>query len=214
MMNPIHRAVAVGAVMAGLAPAAEASAQAWSVDVSFDQSFTSHEPLPSPNGFLITAGVLRLWGPVGWQVSLRGVSEPGGIVPQQCNFSSCVAGPFEQTHELQTLGLGLSYDFVNATDVWLTLVFSGTVNRQIERLRHVQTGEKTSIGPGGQDLGIAAAAHLRLRPLVLGLRPELALHYDRVFASDCAADAPCWPSRDVFGISAGFGWVLPRGFAP
>ncbi len=188
----------------------DALGQAWSVDVSFDQSFTSLEPLPSPTGFTLTAGALQVWGPFGWQVSLRGVSEPGGTVPQRCNFATCEAGPFALTHELQTLGVGLSFDFVNPTDVWLTLVVGGTVNRQSERFRNVESGERASVG-SGHDYGLAAAVHLRLRPLVLGLRPQLALHYDRVFASACVPDATCWPSRDVFGVSAGFGWVLRTG---
>ena len=108
---------------------------------------------------------------------------------------------------MRTLGVGLTYDFVNPVDVWLTLVLSGTANWHSERFRHVQTGEHTTLGSGGAEFGIATAAYLRLRPLVLGLRPAVSFHYDRIFAGECAPDAPCWPSRDVFGLSAGFGWV-------
>jgi hypothetical protein len=190
--------------------AAEARAQAVSVDVAFVQSFTSLDPLPSPAGVTLTAGALRLWGPLGVQATFRSVSEPGPMVEERCGFESCVTGPFEQTHAMRTAALGLSYDFVNPVDVWLTLVVSGTANWHVERFRHVETGERTSLDSGGTDYGVAAAAHLRLRPVVLGLRPEISLHYDHVFAGACLPDAACWPSRDVFGISAGFGWVLGR----
>jgi hypothetical protein len=188
----------------------EVRAQAVSLDVAFDQSFTSLDPLPSPTGYTLTAGAIRLWGPLGVQAMFRSVSEPGGVVDQSCGFESCVPGPFEQTHAMRTAGLGLSYDFVNPVDVWLTLVLSGTANWQVERLRHVESGERTTLDSGVTDVGVAAAAHLRLRPLWLGLRPEISLHYDRVFASDCRLDAACWPARDVFGISVGFGWIFNR----
>jgi hypothetical protein len=202
-------AVGLGTCLAlALCSVADARAQALAVDLAFDQSFTSLDPLPSPAGFTLTASGIRLWGPLGVQVSFRSVSEPGGMLDQHCGFDGCVQGPFEQTYAMRTAGLGVSYDFVNPLDVWPKLVFSATANWQVERLRHLESGERTRIDPGGADLGAAAAAHLRLRPLVLGLRPELSLHYDRVFASDCLLDAPCWPARSVFGISAGFGWVF------
>jgi hypothetical protein len=188
----------------------EVHAQAVSVDVAFDQSFTSLDPLPSPTGLTLTAGAIRLWGPLGVQATFRSVSEPGGVVDQRCGFESCVPGPFEQAYVMRTAGIGLSYDFVNPVDVWLTLVLSGTANWQVERLQHLESGERTTLDSGGADLGVAAAAHLRLWPLLFGLRPEITLHYDRVFPSECMLDAACWPARDVFGISAGFGWVFNR----
>jgi len=190
----------------------EVHAQAWAVDVAFDQSFTSLDPLPSPTGVMLTAGGLRQWGPLGFQVSFRSVSEGGGTIAQRCTFASCVPGPFDQTHAMRTLGLGLSLAVPTPADVWLTLLLGATANWLVERLHHVRTGERSTVGSGVSDLGIASAVHLRLRPLVLGLRPEIALHYDRVFARECAADAACWTGGDVFGFSAGLGWVV--GAAP
>lgn len=183
------------------------AAQALSVDVAVDQSFTSLDPLPSPFGFAISTGGIRLWGPFGVQASFRSVSDPGGTVDQRCGVSTCVDGLFERSNHMRTVGFGLTFDFVNPVDVWLTLVLSGTANWQSERFRHIQTGEQATLESSGADLGLASAAYLRLRPLVLGLRPEVSLHFDRIFAGACAADAPCWPSRNVFGLSAGLGWV-------
>jgi hypothetical protein len=202
----------LGALLAiGLSVASEIHGQVWSLDVGYDQSFTSLDPLPSPTGYALAVAGMGLWGPLGIQASFRGVSERGGTVDQSCGLASCAMGPFDQTHTMRTAGFGLSYDLVSPMDLRLSLVFSGTATWQVERLRHVETGERSTLDAGGADVGASVAAYLGLRPLLLGLRPRFGLRYDRVFASDCVPDAPCWPGRDVFGVSAGVGWVFGAG---
>jgi len=183
-------------------------AQEVSFDVSFDQSFTSLEPVPSPTGFAVSAGLLRLWGPLGLEAGFRNAWDPGGTVDQRCGLDGCTTGPYEQTYTTRTAGLGLTYDVSPDSDVRLTLAAGATANWLARTDRHVSTGESATVDPTGSDLGLGASARIRLRPLWRGLRPGLSFHYERVLASDCVPDAPCWPGRSVLGFSVGFGWIF------
>jgi hypothetical protein len=112
---------------------------------------------------------------------------------------------------MRTWGLGGSYDFRNSTGVFLTLALDATANWQVERLEHLGSRERTTFDGSATELGLGASANVRLRPLLARLRPVIALRYERIWGADCLQDAACWPDRDVFGLSAGFGWVFRAG---
>ena len=187
-------------------------AQDWFLDVAFDQSFSSNDPLRSPSGFSVGAGVIALWGPVGVHASYRDVADAGDDIVLDCadGPASCVPGTLGVTYQLKAAGVGISYDFINPTGVMLTLAVTGTRNWRREKVRHSATGQAYDHELSAS-LGVAASAHLRLRPLGGGMRPELGLHYRSSGRGDCVAGAACWQGRRALGISVGFSWVLRTG---
>jgi hypothetical protein len=187
------------------------AAQDWFGQIAFSQSATSLDPVPWPRGFSASVGGISLWGPFGLQAMYRRVAESAGTIAQHCTFVGCVAGPFDRSYLIRTWGGGLSYDFRNRTDVFLTLGLNATGNRMVERLENLGTGERTSLDAEGARFGLGVSAQLRLRPLAAGIRPLLALRYDRIWGAECLQDASCWPDRNVFGLSAGVAWILRGG---
>lgn len=188
----------------------ETAAQALVIDAALNQSFTSVDPLTSPMGLSVSVGGVGLWGPMGFHASYRDVREDVGEVAQSCGPSSCVSGPFDQSYSMKTVGFGISYDFVNPTDVMLTLGLNGASNWQVEGLTHLQTGERSG-NSTGSNYSLGVSADLRLRPVTGRIRPLLSLRYDRIRDGRCEADAACLRGRSVFGFAAGVSWVLrPR----
>lgn len=196
---------ALGALFA-TAPTA-AHAQAFFVDVSVNQAFAS-DPLPTPVGFSVALGRTSILGPLGIHAGLRQLHEKGGEVAQHCGFAGCTPGPFDQSHSLDLIYVGLSYDFPNPTDVYLNLGLNLGSARQTEHLTHTTSGEEIDVG-AGDETTLGGAVDLRLRPLIGPLRPAFAARYDRIFESDCPADSTCFPGRDVWSLSVGLSWVAP-----
>jgi hypothetical protein len=190
-----------------LAPVVQA--QDWFMDWAFEQSFSGSDPFRSPGGFTASAGAIALAGPFGVHATYRNVSDGGDDLTQDCvgAAAGCVPGTLSVSYDMRTVGVGVSYDFINPTDVMLTLALTGTRNWPTERIRHVVTGQRFR-NDLASTLGFIASAHLRLRPVLGGIRPEFSVHYDRSGGGDCAADAACWGGRSAFGVSVGFGWVL------
>lgn len=190
-------------------PGSAIDAQDWFLDAAFDQSFSSGDPLRSPGGFSASTGGIAIWGPVGVHALFRDVSEGGEDISLDCAGvpAPCVPGVLGVSYQMKSLGFGLSYDFINPTDVMLTLAATGTRNWRRERIRHLGTGQPYDHELSAS-LGFSASAHLRLRPLMSGMRPELSLRYDRSGRGDCLPDAACWQGHGAFGVSVGFSWVL------
>lgn len=212
-MNRSFVCFAVLLLLSGSGAAASAEAQDWFMDWAFEQSFSSTDPLRSPGGFTASAGAIAVWGPIGVHATVRSISEGADLV-QECDGAgpSCVPGTLDVFYGMRSLGLGLSYDFVNPTDVLLTLALTGTKNWRTERIDHSVTGDR-SARDLTSSLGLSASAHLRLRPLLGGLRPEFSVRYDYSGDGTCDASNPCWEERSAFGVSVGLGWVL-RANAP
>lgn len=198
------RYAAVVAVMGGCLPSA-ARAQDWFLDWALDQSFSSTDPFRSPRGFTASTGGIALVGPFGAHVSFARVTDGGPDIFQDCAglAGACVPGTLRSSYAMKTVGVGLSYDFVNPTDVMLTLGLTGTRSWHSEHLRDVATGEQFR-NDLPSSLGFSASAHLRLRPMLSGIRPEFAVHYDYGARVARALDS----SRNAFGVSIGLGWVV------
>lgn len=177
-------------------------AQDWFMDGSIDQSFSSSDPYRSPRGFTAATGALAVLGPVGFHVSYSQVTDGGADVPQNCAGAPapCAPGMLSTSFGMRTVGIGVSYDFVNPTDVMLTLSVTGTKSWHSQRLEHLATGDRTEsdLAP---NLGFSTALQLRLRPMLAGIRPEFAVHYDH-------GGRGAWVSRDALGFSVGLGWVI------
>lgn len=186
-----------------------ARAQDWFLDGSLDQSFSSTEPYRSPRGLTANMGAIALLGPFGAHVSFSAVTDGGPDLLQDCTGApaSCVPGMLSTSYRMKTVGLGVSYDFVNPTDVMLTLGLTGTKSWHTERLEHLGTGGRLE-NDLASSLGFSASAHLRLRPVLSGIRPEIGIHYDHAARGDCRADAACRSGRNAFGVSVGLGWVI------
>jgi hypothetical protein len=186
-----------------------AEAQDWFVDWAFEKSFTSTEPYRSPDGFTVGIGGMALWGPLGLEATYRSLSSASRAVPQDCAGApaSCVPGSLRMSYRMRTAGLGVSYDFVNPTDVVLTVTVAGTKNWHREHARHLDTGERFG-NDLASSLGFSTSAHLRLRPILSGLRPELTVRYDRSGSGHCSTEPACVTGQSAFGVSVGFGWVL------
>lgn len=193
-------------VLPALRPA-EASAQAFFVDASLNQSFAD-DPLPSPVGFSVTMGRTSMIGRLGIHAGLRQLYEDGDELAQHCNFATCTPGPFDQSHSMQLVFVGLSYDFPNPTDVYLNLAVNLGRTQQTEHLENMTSGEEFDSG-GGEETTLGGAIDLRLRPFIGPLRPAFSARYDRIFQSDCLADGVCFPERDVWTLSVGLSWVAP-----
>jgi hypothetical protein len=120
-----------------------------------------------------------------------------------------VSGPLFRSYTLRTLGVGLSYDFVNPTGVFLTMALTGGSNWQIERIEDRGTDETSTASRTGSDLGLGASMHLRLRPVFVGARPTFAVRYERMWGDACLGglDSACLPGRSVT-LSAGLSWVF------
>lgn len=186
-----------------------AEAQDWLADVAFDQSFSSSDPLRSPGGIVANAGALAVWGPFGLHATFRSLWDGGDDLFQDCvdAGASCVPGALGVSYRVRSAGLGISYDFVNPTDVFLTLGLIATRNWRSERVEHQATGARAE-NELPVSWGLSASAHLRLRPLLGSMRPEFSMHYDYSGRGECAADAACWPGQRAFGLSIGLGWVF------
>ena len=198
---------AVLAVCMGAMSLAEVSAQVAFIDAGLNQSYTSSDALGSPLGFSVVVGGLGLLGPLGLEVSYRDLSEGAGQIAQTCEMLECTLGPFDRSFSLRTIGVGISYDIENPTDVMLTLGLHGATNRQTEHLRNVETGARTDAGESDSDYSVGFSADLRLRPVMARLRPAFTVRYDRVSQGSCPAGASCFRGRDVVSISAGVSWV-------
>jgi hypothetical protein len=179
-------------------------AQDWFVDWSIDQSFSSSDPYRSPRGFTAGLGGIAVVGPFGFHVSYSRVSDSGEDVLQDCLLAPtpCVPGPLSTSFGMRTAGIGVSYDFVNPTDVMLTLSLTGTKSWHTVRHEHLATGDRSE-SHLASNLGFSGSAQLRLRPVFAGIRPELTVHYDHGGRGE-------WGGRNAFGFSAGLGWVLRR----
>lgn len=185
------------------------AAQALFVDVSVEQA-SAAEPLPSPVGFSLALGRTRIVGPFGIQAGLRTLYEGGSDVARRCTFASCTSGPFGRSYSVRLLYAGVSYDFRNSTDIYLNLGLNVGSSAQTEHFTHLESGEESEVD-AGEETTLGGSVHLRLRPLVGPFRPVFAGRYDRLFESDCLADAACVPGRDVWTISVGLSWVAPAG---
>lgn len=202
----INRRATIGLLaisFAAITPCA-GTAQTFFLDGTFNQAYTS-DPLPSPMGFAIQAGRTGIWGPLGLQMSFRQVSEDRGEIAQSCGFASCVEGPFDQSYSMRTVGVGLSYDFINPTDVVLTLGMNAGANWQLERLENLVSGEQLNGSEIGSDYSLGGSLDLRLRPWLGPLRPVFSVRYDRIWASACPEDASCGSDRHAWAFSAGLG---------
>ncbi|MGD2047152.1 MAG: hypothetical protein PVJ80_13035 [Gemmatimonadota bacterium] len=196
-------------VVAAALHASRAAAQGWFVDMAFDQSFSSNDYLHSPGGFAASTGAVAVWGPLGFHVMYRDISDGGDDILQDCGEAPapCVPGTLAVSYEMKSAGLGISYDFVNPTDVMLTLGLTATRNWRTERVEHLSTGARF-VNDLPTSYGLTASAHLRLRPLLTGIRPEFTVYYDHSGRGQCQADAACWRGHKAFGLALGFSWVL------
>lgn len=186
-----------------------AAPQSWFMDIAFDQSFSSSDPFRDPGGFSASTGAVAVWGPVGLHATFRRVTDGGEESFRDCEEApaSCVPGTLAVSYTMRSAGLGISYDFINPTDVMLTLGLTATRNWRTERVDHLATGQRfVNDLPTG--LGVSASAHLRLRPLLGALRPEFSVRYDYSGSGECAADAACLAGHEAYGVSIGFSWVL------
>jgi hypothetical protein len=190
------------------------SAQDWYLDATFDQSFSSRDPLRTPGGFSVSTGGIAVLGPIGFHGLYRTLKEGGDDISMDCAgvLAPCVPGTLGVSYEMRSAGVGISYDFINPTDVMLTLALTGTRNWRRERLTHRVTGQPFDHELSAS-LGLSASAHLRLRPLVSGMRPEFAVRYDHSGRGACASGSACWQGHRAFGLSIGVGWVLRVGRA-
>lgn len=184
-----------------------ATAQAFFIDAQVNQGFAD-DPLPTPVGFSFAMGRTSMLGPWGIHAGLRQLYEDGEEQSQYCNFDSCTPGPFDQTHAMQLIYLGLSYDYPNPTDVYLNLGVNVGRTQQTERLAHTTSGEEMKLS-GGDETTLGGAIDLRLRPFIGPLRPAFTARYDRIFQADCVADGICFPARDLWSVSVGLSWVAP-----
>ena len=198
----------VAASIAAAAPAGLA-AQTFFLDGTLHQAYSA-DPLPSPLGFAVQVGRTGIWGPLGLQLHYRHMSEDGGEVAQSCGFTSCVDGPFNQSYSMRTAGVGLSYDFINPTDVVLTLAMNAGANWQLENLERVDSGEEIDGSEIGSDYSLGGSLDLRLRPWLGPLRPVFSVRYDRIWAGDCAADTSCGTDRNAWAFSAGLGLAVRK----
>lgn len=177
------------------------------IDVGLNQSYTSSDLLRTPVGISVVVGGLGLLGPLGLEASYRNMSEDGGQIAQICASAPCTGASFDRSYSLRTIGIGISYDIENPTDVMLTLGVHGATNRQTEHLRDLDTGEHFANAGADSDFSYGFSADLRLRPVVSRIRPAFTIRYDRVSAKTCAVDAGCFGGRNVFAVSAGVSWV-------
>jgi len=177
-------------------------AQDWFADLSIDQSFSSSDPYRSPRGFTAGMGGIAVVGPFGFHVTHSRVSDSGGDVLQDCLGAPtpCTPGTLVTSFDMRTAGVGVSYDFINPTDVMLTLSLTGTKSWHTERFEDVVTGARSE-SDLTSNLGFSASAQLRLRPVLAGIPPEFGVHYDHGGRGE-------WGGRNAFGFSAGLGWVL------
>jgi hypothetical protein len=154
-------------------------------------------------------GAIAVVGPFGFHVTYGRVTDAGADVLQDCVDAPtpCTPGRLSTSFGMRTAGIGISYDFVNPTDVMLTLALTGTKSWHTERLENPETGDRLE-NDLTSNLGFSTSAHLRLRPVLGGIRPELGVHYDRGGRGECASAAPCWGGRNAFGFSVGLGWVI------
>lgn len=197
--------LAGAALVATVGP--EALAQGLEADLTFNQSFTSVRSMRSPTGFRV--GLLApVWGRFGVRAGFSSVREPGGEIPGYCGLF-CVTGPFDSSYLLRTLAAGASYALAEGSWGTLTAGVSGSASWQHERLNHLETGEVTSHGSVGPDLGVGAFGDVRIRPLLLGLRPVAYVQYDRIGATNCVADASCFGGRNLLAMGVGLGWQIP-----
>lgn len=184
-----------------------ATAQAFFVDAQWNQAF-AQDPLPSPVGFSFAMGRTSILGPWGIHAGLRQLYEDGEELAQHCNFDTCTPGPFDQSHALRLLYVGLSYDYPNPTDVYLNLGVNVGRTHQTERLANTASGERMELG-APEEMTLGGHVDLRLRPFIGPLRPVFTARYDRIFEGDCVADGTCFPERDLWSISVGLSWVAP-----
>ena len=180
-----------------------ASAQTF-VGAAFQQAFTSTSTLESPRGLSLELGADRIWGPLGLTLGYQRVSQGSGVVNQTCGIFSCLAGPFDQSHSLETVGLGLFLRAAEGPFAILTVGANVSLSSQAERLEHVDTGEvqKDRVGP---DFGFGLSTRLEL-PLSQKLHPFLSAQFDRIIAGSCDADASCFPDRTITRLSIGVLW--------
>lgn len=184
----------------------DATGQAYFFDASVHQAYAA-EPLPTPMGFSVAVGRTGIVGPLGLHAGVRSLFERGAHdLAQVCGFATCTDGPFNQSYSMRMIWAGISYDFPNPVDVYLNLGFNAGLNRQTEHLTHVDTGSEIEDRTDSA-LSLGGSVDLRLRPLLGPLRPSFSARYDRIYASDCAADVSCFPDRDVWSISVGFSLV-------
>lgn len=209
MARPVVRSFLAASVAVLAAVPTTVGAQHWFMDVAFDQSFSSTDPFRNPDGFSASTGAVAVWGPLGLHATYRSVTDGGDDVFQDCAEApaSCVPGALAVSYRMRSLGLGISYDFINPTDVMLTLGLTATRNERTERVDHLATGQRF-VRRMPTSLGLAASAHLRLRPLLSGIRPEFSVRYDYSGSGECAADAACLDGHEAFGVSVGFSWVF------
>lgn len=197
----------VGIGVAAVLSPSDVTGQVPFIDLGLSQSYTSSDALRTPVGISIVVGGLGLLGPLGLEASYRDMSEDGGQITQTCLSAPCTGAIFDRSYSLRTIGLGISYDIENPTDVMLTLGVHGATNRQTEHLRDLDTGERFAHDGSDSDFSYGLSVDLRLRPVVSRIRPAFTIRYDRVSANTCAADAGCFGGRNVFAISAGVSWV-------
>ena len=203
----VRMAVAASLLCSALC-GSEAQAQDWFLDLGLEQAFSSGAPLHSPRGFSASLGSIAAWGPIGFHASYRDVAEGGHDIITDCTGAplACDPGTFRVRYEMRSAGLGISYDFINPTDVMLTLAVTGTRNWRYERITHRATGQPYD-HEVPTSLGFSASAHLRLRPWMSGMRPEFGVRYDYSGQGACGPEVACWQRHDAFGLSFGFSWV-------
>ena len=184
-----------------------ASAQTF-VGAAFQQAFTSTSTLESPRGLSLFFGADKIWGPVGLSFGYQHVSQGSGVVAQTCgfDFDSCTPGPFDQSHSLETAALGLSLHPASGPLAIFTLGVNVSLSSQAERLEHVDTGEVTK-GRVGPDLGFGISTRLEF-PVTRKIHPFFSAKYDRILASTCDPDAPCFGGRHVARLGIGLLWRL------
>ena len=194
------------AVLVGLPCSGSAQVRVRLLEVGFDQSFTSPGEWDSPAGFMAALELGGLPRHLGLRVGYRTLSEPGAEVAAVCSFASCVDGPFSQSYGLKNFWLGLTSDVGSLGSTRLALSLNGSLYSQVRRLRHLETGARSTRGEVF-DLGVGPGVTLRLPDVTLGLRPIVYGRYERVFQGGCDADASCYGDRNVasFGVTLGWG---------
>ncbi|MCI0434191.1 MAG: hypothetical protein L0271_11230 [Gemmatimonadetes bacterium] len=176
------------------------------VDASFDQSFTSVEPLASPIGVRLSFAADRLVGPLGVQLTYRYLDGGSSTREQICNAFFCEEGPFDVGHAMSAFGLGLTMSFHPFGGADLVFALNGSLYRQTETTTKLAESGTRSRGTTGPDPGIGASADLRFPVIGASLRPLLFVRFDRIASDECLADAACWGSRTVRSIGAGVAW--------
>lgn len=192
----------VGLTVSGPRPV---TAQKATIDVSFDQSYTSVSAFGSPSGFAVGLGVKELVGPLGARVHYRRWRDSADVIAQSCGFASCTPGPFDRWYSMRAIGIGLTAGFGLLSDAQIELSVNASRFRQARELERIDDGERITEG-SVSDMGFGPGVALRFPALLFGIRPHAYARYDRVLAHDCLADAACYDDRNVTSFGLGLSW--------